>query len=194
MTSQDDQWDAMIRGLRGGDAGVLSEFFRRYGPALERVAAKAIEPGMRRRFGPESIAQSVCRTFMRRAKDGAFELTDGDRLWQLLCAIALTKVREKARFHLRHKRGVDREVSLDAGDSGQLSPDQGPSPEEAAIFADSFEHLLASLTDEERRVVELRLEDHTQDEIARELACSERTVRRMLKRIEARLIEDGDLS
>ena len=85
------------------------------------------------------------------------------------------------------------EVSLDAADSGRLSPDHGPSPEEAAIFADSFEHLLASLTEEERRVVELRLEDHTQDEIARELACSERTVRRMLMRIEARLSAEGDI-
>jgi RNA polymerase sigma-70 factor (ECF subfamily) len=184
-------WDELIEGVRSGDDAALHRFFNTYGPALERLAARAIEPQMRRRFGPESIAQSVCRTFLRRARGDGFELTDGDALWRLLCAIALTKVREKVRFHMRHRRGLDREVPLDADgrDPHGVSPDRSPPPDEQAAFADAFAHLVESLEDEERRVLELRLEDRTQQEIAAEVGCSERTVRRLMRRLETRLLE-----
>jgi hypothetical protein len=80
---------------------------------------------VQRRVGPESIAQSVCRTFLRRAGDGQFQVRDEDALWGLLCAIALTKVRERVRFHRRHRRDLGRERPLcwlhaDAG--GSLAP------------------------------------------------------------------------
>jgi len=187
VTQSDSDWDRLIEGVRAGDPESLASFFSRYGPALERIAARAIEPGMRRRFGPETIAQSVCRTFLRRAAGDEFELADGDSLWRLLCAIALTKVREKARYHLRHKRGVNREVPLDT--ATDLGPGRGPSAEDEVVFADQFEHLLDTLDDEQRKLLELRLEDLTQEEIAERMSCSERTVRRLLKRLEARLLQ-----
>lgn len=182
-----DAWDRMIDGLRAGDAAILSDFVRRYGPALEKIAARNIGPGMRRRVGPESIALSVCRTFLRRAGDDQFTLADGDSLWRLLCAITLNKVREKTRYHLRQKRGVDREAHLESLDAREVFSDPTPTPEEAAIFTDAFEHVIASLAEEERRILELRLQEQTHEQIAEEMGCSERTVRRMLKGLEVRL-------
>ena len=69
----------MIAGLRTGDSVVMTDFFRRYGPSLEKIAAGRIDGGMRRRVGPETIAQSVCRTFLRRAQDDQFALGDPGR-------------------------------------------------------------------------------------------------------------------
>ena len=190
MTSDDSDWDQLIEGVRAGRPESLHTFFSRYGPALERLAARAIEPGLRRRFGPETIAQSVCRTFLRRAAGNEFELADGDSLWRLLCAIALTKVREKARFHLRQKRGVNREVPLRS--AAALAFNSGPSAEDEVLFADQFEHILETLEDEQRQILELRLEGLTQEEIATRMACSERTVRRLLRRLEDRLLRAFD--
>ena len=179
-----DEWDRMIGGLRSGDSAVLGDFFRQYGPALERVAAGRINPGLRRRVGPETIALSVCRTFMRRAADDQFTLEDDDSLWRLLCAITLTKVKEQSRFHLRQKRGVDRETDIDA--LGEPPTDAQPTPEAAAIFADEFRHLVESLEEEERKILELRLSEQTHAQIAEEVGCSERTVRRVLARLRDR--------
>jgi len=182
-----DPWDRLIDGLRRGDPEVLSEFFRRYRPALEGIAARSLQSGMRRRVGPESIALSVCRTFLRRAEDDQFTLEDDDSLWRLLCAITLNKVREKSRYHLRGKRGVDRETHLESLGATEDLSDPTPTPEEAAIFADAFEHLIASLDQEEQRILELRLRERTHEQIAAEMGCSERTVRRVLKGLEVRL-------
>src|SRR5436309_3080786 len=155
----------MIEGLRTGDRSVVREFCDRYGKSLERLAEKHLTGGVRRRIGAEDVVQSACRTFLRRAQIGEFELADAEGLWGLLCAITLTKVREQTRFHLRQKRGIDREQPLDSDPQSSnavgfqpVAP--GPSPEEAAEFADHLQHLLASLDEEERQVVDLRLQEY----------------------------------
>lgn len=189
MCGPDDDWEALIAGVRAGDPAALARFYREYGPALERLAARAIEPGMRRRFGPESIAQSVCRTFVMRARDATWELADGDSLWRLLCVIALTKVRERSRFHLRHRRGVQREEHGEAADDAvRASAAAAPRPDDDAALREQFQALLDSLDDEERRLLELRLEARSQKEIADAMGISERTVRRILGRVEDRFV------
>jgi RNA polymerase sigma factor (sigma-70 family) len=192
MTDDVEQWQRLIDGLRTGDPLAAAEFCSRYGDRLERLAGKHLPEGLRRRVGPEDVAQSACRTFLRRAQGGEFQLPDSERLWRLLCAITLTKVREQARFHLRRKRGLDQEVGLDAvvpdaGGPGQGPADPAPTPAEAAEFADQFARLMATLDEEERQVIELKLRDCTNEEVARCLGCSERTVRRLLARVQARM-------
>jgi RNA polymerase sigma factor (sigma-70 family) len=180
-----DHWDRLIEGLRTGDATAMTDFMRDYRPALERIAAGAIPPGMRRRVGPETVAQSVCRTFLRRMEADPFDVSDADSLWRLLCAIALNKARAKIRFHMRERRGVPRDVPIDAA-AGVEDP-RSPSPEEAAAFQEMLEQALGELDPEERAILELRLGGSTQEEVAAALGCSERTVRRLLAGLEARL-------
>jgi RNA polymerase sigma-70 factor (ECF subfamily) len=190
VTDDEDRWSRLIRGLRGGEAEVVREFWERYGPLLHRLAESRLADALRRRVGPEDVVQSVCRTFLRRAQHGAFQLEDAEGLWRLLCAITLTKIREQARFHLRQKRGLAREMDAAPGGDGAPAFDPvapGPTPAEAAEFADQFEHLLAALDAEERAVVELKLQGCTHEEAAERLGCSERTVRRLLKRAQGRL-------
>ncbi len=188
MHAERDDWDALVSGLREGRPAALRAFVERFSPALERIARRAIQPAMRRRFGPESVAQSVCRTFLRRAGDGQFQLTDPDSMWSLLCAIALTKVRERTRYHRRRRRHVDREepVAAEAADARDVV-DPAPTPEELAAFEDTFSSLVASLDDEERQILARRLDGRGQAEIASELGCSQRTVRRRLAELETRL-------
>ena len=115
-------------------------------------------------------------------------MIDGDALWGLLCAMTLTKVHEKVRFHQRQKRALSRERPLDRvpavpGEARHVDP------AEALAFADQLEVALATFPDEERQILEMRLLDHTQAQIAETLAISERTVRRKLREIEQRLKE-----
>jgi RNA polymerase sigma factor (sigma-70 family) len=191
MAAEDERWQHMIAGLRAGDSVVLGDFCRHYGELLHSLAQKHLPRALQRRVGPEDVVQSVCRTFLMRAQRGEFQLTDGDDLWGLLCAITLTKVREQTRYHLRQRRGLDREQPLTPGqsssDSGPQPVAPGTSPAEAAAFADQFQQLIAGLDEEERQVVDLKLQNCTHEEIATRLGCSERTVRRLLKRVQAQL-------
>lgn len=192
MTDEPDRWDRLIAGLRAGGEDAAREFCERFGPALHRIADGRLPEVLRRRVGPEDVVQSACRTFLRRARGGEFHLADGEALWRLLCAITLTKVREQARFHLRRKRALGREVpSLPADPDGSgvgyqpAAPD--PDPAEAAAFAEQFEQLMHSLDPEERQVVDLKLQEYTAGQVADRMGCSERTVRRILERVRRRL-------
>jgi RNA polymerase sigma factor (sigma-70 family) len=191
METDDQEWDAFIRGLRDNDPSVVRRFCDSYGPQLERLADRHLAGAVRRRIGPEDVVQSACRTFLRRARGGEFRLEDSAALWRLLCAITLTKAREQSRFHQRRRRGVDREQPLaDADDSvpGVRTPtDPQPSPAEAVAFDDFFEQILAGMDEEERRLVDLKLQEFTNDEVAERLGLSERTVRRILERVRGRL-------
>jgi RNA polymerase sigma-70 factor (ECF subfamily) len=185
LVPDDDRWDRLIAGLRAGDKDASREVCALYGESLERIAARRLPGALRARVGPEDVVQSVCRTFFRRARGGEFQLADTEALWRLLCAITLTKVRAQARHHLRQKRGLDRET--DAADEGAAVAAPGPTPAQAAEFADQFQHLLSGLDAEAQAVVDLKLQDFTQAEIADRLGCSERTVRRVLKRLQDHL-------
>jgi RNA polymerase sigma-70 factor, ECF subfamily len=192
MSFEEDPWDELIQGLRRGDEVILRDFCARYGEPLFRVAEKHMGMAVRRRVGPEDIVQSACRTFLRRARGGEFQMADAEELWRLLCAITLTKVREHTRFHLRKKRDPGREQPLDpprgrGRGAGFDAADPHPTPAEAAEFADLFETAFTSLDEEERRIVGLKLQELTNEEVAEQLGSSERTVRRLLKRVQVRL-------
>jgi RNA polymerase sigma factor (sigma-70 family) len=100
----------------------------------------------------------------------------------------LAKVRQKARYHGREKRRYDRERYLDNSRvGGKPVMDTEPTPAEAAEFADQMHQLLFGMDEEERQVVTMRLERYTYAEMAEQLGCSERTIRRIVKRVQERL-------
>jgi RNA polymerase sigma-70 factor, ECF subfamily len=183
---QTQQW--MIDGLRGGDPEAIEQFVARYGRSLQKVADNNIATQMGRRFEGQDVVQSVCRTFLRRVEIGQFELDDSESLWRLLCAITLTKVREKARYHLRKKRSIAQEAKAPAETNDRAPtpldmPSAEPGPSMQIEFADTFEHLISQLDPEERVVVDMKLQQKSNAEIADQLGSSERTVRRLLARM-----------
>jgi RNA polymerase sigma factor (sigma-70 family) len=199
MVAEEELWEKMIQGLRQGDPQVVQDFCAQYGAALQRLAKKHLPRALNPRVDPEDVVQSACRTFLRRVKEGEFQFDDNSKLWRLLCAITLTKIRETARFHLRQSRSLAREAHLppNVGDSSSANfcpVDPGPTPGEAVEFDDQFQNLLASLDAEERQAVELKLQDYTYDEIAQQMHSSERTVRRILKRVQTRLSRTFEIS
>jgi RNA polymerase sigma factor (sigma-70 family) len=192
MPEREDHWEQLIVGLRAGEPEATRLFCQQYGPLLEDLADKNLPPGLRRRVGTDDVAQSACRTFLRRVNLGQFHLEDSTSLWRLLCAITLTKVREQTRFHMAQRRGLQQEQALAADGSSSSEGDfglaaRGPTPAEAAEFADQFQRLISTLDEEEQQVLDLKLQDCTNEQVAERLGCSERTARRILKRVQAKL-------
>ena len=185
MTTEGTDWEALVAGLRAGEPAAVRRFWTEYGPLLHEVADRRLAAALRRRVGAEDVVQSVCRTFLRRVKGGELVLEDAERLWHLLCAIAVAKTREQARFHGRQKRNVHRGVSMEAEEVGQLAAD-ATSPEAAAI-ASEIEAELETLEEDERQIVMLKIQDLTNEEIAEKLGCSERTVRRLIQKVREQL-------
>lgn len=185
------QW---LEQLLEGRDDVVQQFWNQYGGRLGRLAGKQLNRNLERRVDADDVVQSACRTFFRRAGAGQFKLDESESLWRLLCAIVVNKAKMKIRFHLQGKRGVNQEEHLSDGEARQpqIGVSSEPAPEDVAEYNDQFEHLMQSLDQEEQQIIQLKLEDLTNDEIAGKLGCSERTVRRVFSRIRSRLIDQWE--
>lgn len=188
--SQPKQIEEMIAGLILGNEDSYRVFWDRYGNRLNGIARKYMPRGLERRMEPADLVQSVCKSFFRRASEGELQLTDADSLWGLLCAITLNKMRMNQRFHLAQKRSLSREqdVSWSEDCPQPFALARDPRPDAAVVFEDEFDQVMSKLDEQERQIVQLRMEGHTNSEAAQEIGCSERTVRRMLVRIRSKLI------
>jgi len=180
MTEESQRW---IRGFRENNDSAVADFWGRYEERLRRLAERNLSDRMKRRVDADDVVQSAFRTFLRRAGQDEFELRDRQNLLSLLTTITLNKIRQKVRHFAAQKRGGDSDRYFET--MADLSGDQ-PTPDELAALQE-IEDLLRGFDVEQQQVVDLKLQNHTNEEIARRMQCSERTVRRMIKRVEKTL-------
>lgn len=177
----------LVAQWRLGDESAAAELHRRYAQRLCAVAERKIGARLRPRVGAEDVVQSVFRTFFRRTEQGEYPIDHSGSLWRLLVAILDNKVRRQGETHRAGKRDVGAEVPL--ADADLLPPvlARDPAPDEAVVWRDELESLLAGLKDAELAVIRLFLEGYASPEIARQRGCSRWTVRRVLDRFGTRL-------
>lgn len=181
MNADSEVTMAWLGNLADGQADAVQEFWNQYGDALQRVAERQIASWLRRRVDPEDVVQSACRTFFRRAQAGDFSLESQDDLWRLMLTITLNKVRMQARFHTRSRRSVSRERELP--EPSGLQPAEWDNSIENIDLQDLLQTAFSEHDSERQQVLQMWLDSHTQNEIAQEIGCSERTVRRIQDRI-----------
>ena len=184
-TASERRFRDLMNALADGDPGAAEEIVQQYTADLIAVARRRIGAKLGKRIDPEDVVQSAYRSFFVRMERGEYELGDGGELWKLLTTITLNKIRRHGKFHNAQRRDVRQEQS-DGGEHSpwdRAAPDPQPGPDEAAMLIDEVETLLASLSAEDRQVVQLRLQGWSSVEIARETGRGERAIRRALQRI-----------
>jgi RNA polymerase sigma-70 factor (ECF subfamily) len=159
------------------DPAAFAPLYRRYRPRVYRLCFRATGNAP----DAEDLTSQVFHKALARL--GSFH---GDSFEKWIVTIAVNTIRDDRRTRKRH------------GPVPELHHDPAPGPEEEAVRADDRERLhalLATLPDDQREVVELRLAGYTGAEIARLLDRSPEAVRkaqeRALKKI-ARLMGFGD--
>jgi RNA polymerase sigma-70 factor (ECF subfamily) len=176
----------LLRRLGAGEEEAAAEIFNRHVDRLVALAATRLSQRFAQRVDPEDIVQSAFRSFFREAKAGRFTFEKSGDLWRLLAAITLNKLYRQIEFHGAAKRNARREQA-GGGDAEQSAVEQWvarePSAEQAAELFDEVAAVMTDLDPSDRKVLELRLQDLSSDEIAAKLGCSDRTVRRALERI-----------
>jgi RNA polymerase sigma-70 factor (ECF subfamily) len=176
---------------REGDQRAAEALVERYTERLLALARSRMSTPLARHIDPEDVLQSAYRSFFVGTRDGRYVLQRSGDLWRLLAAITLHKLHHQVERHTAQKRTSTRTQSLDAKGSlyglqaAQLNHE--PSPAEAAALADELEQVLRGLSTRERRMVEMRLQGYSLDEIATTTQRCERTVRRILEKVKERL-------
>lgn len=173
-----------------GEAVGETELFARYLERLTALARARMSASIQTRTDPEDVVLSVYRSFFAGAQRGQFAIQRSGDLWRLLAAIAIHKVRRTARHHRASKRSVDREQT--AGAAFDAVAEKLPTAEDSVALAEYLETIYQSLDATERQIVEMRLRGLSHFEIASEIKCSERTVRRHLAAFQDRLRRELD--
>lgn len=177
-----------------GDERAFGAIWERYGQKLINLANSRISKRLSTRIEPEDVVQSVFRTFFGRVQQNRFTFEQENDLWKLLVSMTMNKLRNKVDWHTAAKRNVKSERSIEGNSSLPSAYDvdgESPSPAAVVAFIDLLQHFLQGLREQDRQILELRLQDLTQQEIAEQVGCTERTVRRVLERVRKLAEEQG---
>lgn len=182
--------DAM-GGLRIGDQQAATEVYQRFARRLIALAHRRLDATLQAKADPESVVQSVFRSFFARQAQGQFAFDDWDSLWSLLVRITLRKCCRVAATYHADCRDVRREVGQEPAQDVGLAKDQAlarePTPEEATMLADLLERLMQGLDSTQQTILAQRLQGYTVREISANVGRTERTVHRVLGQVRTSL-------
>jgi RNA polymerase sigma factor (sigma-70 family) len=176
-------------------ADAARRLWEHYLPRLLTLARRHLDRRIRVLHDEEDLVQSMGRSFFRRLCRGDFGLAGRDELWALLVTITLNKARNAAHRHFAAIRDVRRVRPLPSDDASRsdaprraFTPqDVEPTPAEAVALNEALERRLQDLPERDlRQVVLMKLEGHTNREVAEAIECSERSVERKLNLIRKR--------
>jgi len=190
MAQKKSQHRSPSKGAAGADA---DDLFRRYAGRLIALARSRLPRTLGPHVDPEDVVHSAYRSFFLAARDGRYEARQGTVLWQLLVTFTLHKLYRQVERLATQKRAVTLEEHFGSEDSllglkAQIATRE-PSPVEAMALVDEVEQAMRGLQPAQRRILELRLQGFTLDEIASTVGCTERTVRRVLEGVKQQLEE-----
>jgi len=185
--------DELIQRCRTGDQEAARVLFDSYVERLLPLARRRISQRLASRVDAEDIVQSVFRTFFARLKDDQFEIANQDDLFRLLVRITVHKTLRQIAHHRAAKRNPGQETGQSDSAHEQLLQllTSEPTPEEAVSFLDQLEHFMQQMTDSDRKILELRMEGFSTEEIAQKTGSYDRKIRRVLERIRDVAQHDG---
>ena len=173
--------------LRAGDGEAARRVFSEFACRLIALARSRLGSRMRQKVDPEDVLQSAYKSFFVRQSQGQLSPTSWDSLWTMLTVITLRKCGRWVERFQTGKRDVNAEAPVNADGSMWQAVDREPTPEEAAILAETVEQLLQATEGRERAIVTLALQGGTVAEIAGQVGRTRRTVQRVLARIKDQL-------
>jgi RNA polymerase sigma-70 factor (ECF subfamily) len=169
--------------------------FERFTRRLIGLARHQLDARLHHKIDPEDVVQSAYKSFFLRYGEGALAAEGWDGLWGLLTTITLRKCADRVRYHRAECRDMAREAAAETSEPWHDAVGREPTPEEAAVLAETVEHLLRGLSGDERPIVELSLQGYSTEEISERLGRAARSVRRLRERVRKKLtrlqVEEG---
>jgi RNA polymerase sigma factor (sigma-70 family) len=172
----DEPLDDLLEALGRGDEEALAQAFAASAPYLRVVVRSRLSGGMRAKFDSVDVVQSVWADLVRGFRGGRWRFGDGRQLRAFLVRAVRNRFLNRVR---RHRRAVERERPLAEGPAAEVaSPVARPS--EAAQAGELWERLLAVCPPAHRRLLELKRQGLSLEELAAQTGLHPSSVRRIL--------------
>ena len=185
MSDSQHEFKLLMQRVREGSEEAARELLRRYGEHILRVVRRKLHKKLRPKFDSCDFVQAVWASFFANAPR-KYTFDHPQALIAFLVTLAQNKVVEAVRQRFqRQKYNVNREHSLEgsvACEAAELAARQ-PTPSQVAVANEEWHRLLAELPAHYQRMLLLLREGHTQREIAQQLGVNERTIRRVIDKL-----------
>ncbi len=189
--------------LAAADQDAAGKLWQHFCQRLMVFARSRMSPSTRRIYDEEDAASSAFRSLCRGIEAQRFpDLGDRGNLWALLVVITSRKISNRYRFEHQQRRNARQTLSdsmLQPSDATNLNileslPSHEPTPAFAAEVADMSEYLMTLLPDADlKQLVLLKMEGHTNEDVAESMKVTRRTIQRKLERIRRLWLESTDL-
>jgi RNA polymerase sigma-70 factor (ECF subfamily) len=187
--AEGSSFEELMRRVRSGDGAAATELVKKYEPAIRmEVRRRLRDPRLHRVLDSMDVCQSVLASFFVRATAGEYDLDQPDQLIRLLIVMTRNKVAYQARKHHAQRRDQRRVEPLDGAELQLAGGEHTPSRIIAA--QDFLKQFRDRLTEEERRLADLRAQGWQWEEIAAELGGTAQARRRQLTRAADRVLQE----
>ena len=181
--------DGLFSRARGGDQAAWEELFHTCYPKVVRVVRRRLDRPMRSLYDSTDFASDVMKSLA--ANLDRLDFASIAALMAFLSQAAEQKVIDEYRRRHTRKRDITRERAISAGDGNGAGSfclaSADPSASQVVQANEVREQLLAGRDEEERDVIELRRQGHSNSEIAARTGWNIRRVQRFLQSLEASL-------
>jgi RNA polymerase sigma-70 factor (ECF subfamily) len=175
--------------VRAGDQQAAADLVRQYESLIRREVRLHLEDRrLCRVFDSMDVCQSVLGSFFLRAAAGQYDLERPEQLIKLLVTMTRNKLASAARQQYRQRRD-QRRVAGDAEDQLARVADPAPGPGSVVSGQELLKLFREGLSDEERRLVDLRAEGLAWADIARRLGGTPEARRMQLTRAIERMAQ-----
>ena len=148
-----------------------------------RAVRFRLKEKLRRDFDSNDFTQAAWLSLLESPVDKA-QFDDAKALGAFLALLGERQVQETARRENTQKRGGKRRRPLDSeiAETSAVA-DVDPTASQQAVAAETWQRLIENLSDRDRKIVELRYQQHTNVEIGKALGISEATVRYVIEKL-----------
>jgi RNA polymerase sigma factor (sigma-70 family) len=191
MTSLENDFGSLMRQIREGSESASRELVVNYGRYVLRMVRRKMIRSLRSRFDSQDFVQAVWASFFAFQPD-RYRFDRPEELVAFLTEMARNKVVEVVRQRLQtEKHNVNRERSLEGEESPVDLPNLSqPSPDEVAIAREEWQRLLESQPAHYQQILQMLRGGHARQEVARDLGLSEKTIHRVVRKLQPRSADD----
>jgi len=186
MTDRDLAFARFMSELRAGNPRAVKRLLSEYAPHVTRTVRRRLNWRLRSKFDEGDFVQSVWRAFFSPGPHFG-TIRDPKELAAFLTALARNRTVDEVRRRLRtrrHRVADERSLAELSARSEEQIVTRSPTASQVAIAKEAKAEIEETLPRKYLAIVQLRASGETCEEIARRLEISERTVRRVLARLD----------
>jgi RNA polymerase sigma-70 factor, ECF subfamily len=178
----------LMEQISKGSESAVETLISQYGGQLCRAVRRRLNHRLRPKYDTSDFVQAVWASFFC-GRDQLSRFEHSGELVAFLTTMAQNKVVDECRRRLQtQKMDIRREQPIYT-DTSEALPirSRDPAPSQVAIRNEQWQRMLDSLPKQYRQILELRVNGETHEEIARQLGISDRTVRRVLAKLQVQV-------